>query len=216
MISLGIHTAGPFCGVAILKDGEIVAEQETAMRRGHDQFLPGIVEETAKTSGVNLMELSSVSVCVGPGSFTGIRIGVAFARGLALSNNVKAIGVSSLEALLGKPPKTNTLVLLPAKIRPPDLTFWAQHFNDEGLSDPIELSAYDVQSYVEGGAKIVANNEAAETLLGILPGVEVERAEAKAAGVPLWASTAAKNVLREPSPLYVRAPDAIPAKSPLL
>ena len=214
--ALGIHTAGPFCGVALLEGSSVCAVREDPMRRGHDQFLPGLVQSVLDEAGVSMSQIDRFSVCVGPGSFTGIRIGVAFARGLALANGKQAFGVTSLEALVSEPTTHPALAVIPAKLRPPDQTFWAQKLDGTLRSDPVELSANDLTSHLSSGHSLICTPNAVDTLKTCAPEIEPDARPVTAAGVAQWAKHLTADTMRAPSPLYVRDPDAIPAKSPLL
>lgn len=212
MITLGIHTAGQFCGAAVL-DGELVlCEHSEPMKRGHDQRLPVVVSEVMTAAGLNFADVSKIAVCVGPGSFTGIRVGVAFARGLALANGLKAVGVTSLEALVGLPPNLPTLALIPARVRLPDQSFWAQPFADGQVSEPYELDADKLVNLATAETDIVTTPEGAEIIGAILPDRALKVWYPKASGAALWAIHCAEPQFRSPSPLYVRDPDAIPAR----
>ncbi|HEY4192454.1 MAG TPA: tRNA (adenosine(37)-N6)-threonylcarbamoyltransferase complex dimerization subunit type 1 TsaB, partial [Mesorhizobium sp.] len=67
--------------------------------KGHAERLMAVIADALKAGGVNYAGLSTIAVSVGPGSFTGVRVGVSAARGLALALKIPAIGVTTLEAL---------------------------------------------------------------------------------------------------------------------
>ena len=99
MLILAIDTAGPACAVAILRDDAILAETSEAMSRGHaERLMPMIISALAE-AGIAFGDLDRIAVTIGPGSFTGVRVGVAAARGLALALDIPAVGVGSLDAL---------------------------------------------------------------------------------------------------------------------
>jgi tRNA threonylcarbamoyl adenosine modification protein YeaZ len=77
-----------------------MARAERRVGRGHADFLMPIIETALHKAGLRYKELERVAVTTGPGSFTGVRVGVAAARGLALALGVEAVGISSLEALI--------------------------------------------------------------------------------------------------------------------
>ena len=216
MLTLGIHTAGPACAATLLRGETCLAELSEPMRRGQDEHLPRIVAEVARQADVELHKLDQIAVCVGPGSFTGIRIGVAFARGLALANGVEARGVTSLQALCVSLPRP-TLGLIPAKLRPPDLSFWAQDFSLQETEEPVELGVADLIAHwkaaADGGRtpSLATTTEGVETLNANLPYSVVQMVEPSAASVALYAVRFPSSV-RAPSPVYVREPDAVPAK----
>lgn len=216
MICLAIHSAGPSCGVAILKGDECLAEMTEPMRRGHDQRLPILAGQVCQAAGLRFQDIDTFAVCVGPGSFTGIRVGVAFARGLALANAGMAVGVTSLEALLATPGGTDTLALIPARQRPPDQSFWAQSFTPGGIpGEPEELDASLLASRYHEALHIVTTPDGEEMVRGFLPDAVILTKNFSASDVGRWAVYRPQTTRRAPSPLYVRAPDAIPARPAL-
>ncbi|MGU3495228.1 tRNA (adenosine(37)-N6)-threonylcarbamoyltransferase complex dimerization subunit type 1 TsaB [Xanthobacteraceae bacterium A53D] len=101
MYVLAIDTALAACSVAVL-DAEadtIVAGDSLLMERGHAEALVPIVEQVMRDAGLEFHELWRVAVTVGPGSFTGLRVGLSAARGFALVAGQPAVGVTTLAAL---------------------------------------------------------------------------------------------------------------------
>lgn len=99
MLVLGIDTSLDACSVAIVRDGETLAHLHEKMTRGQAERLAPMVREAAQAAGIAFAEVDRVAVITGPGSFTGVRVGLSFARALALSIAKPCIGVSTLEAL---------------------------------------------------------------------------------------------------------------------
>ncbi len=99
MLLLAIDTAGPACAVAVVRDGEVLAWTSEEIGRGHAERLMPMIEAALGKAGVSFANLEAVAVTAGPGSFTGVRVGVAAARGLALALDIPAIGIGSLDAL---------------------------------------------------------------------------------------------------------------------
>lgn len=101
VLTLAIDCSAVLCAVAVHDDGEdrVLAEQSPAIGRGHAERLPGVVETVMRDAGLQLPQVGRIGVTIGPGSFAGIRVGVAFARGLALTLGIQAVGVGSLDAL---------------------------------------------------------------------------------------------------------------------
>ncbi|WP_420406632.1 tRNA (adenosine(37)-N6)-threonylcarbamoyltransferase complex dimerization subunit type 1 TsaB [Hoeflea sp.] len=101
MLTLAIDCSAVLCAVAVHESGEdrVLAEQTPAIGRGHAERLPGIVEAVMQDAGLQFSRIDRIGVTIGPGSFAGIRVGVAFARGLALTLGIRAVGVGSLDAM---------------------------------------------------------------------------------------------------------------------
>lgn len=99
MLVLGIDTSLDACSVAIVRDGETSAHLRAEMNRGQAERLAPMVREAVQQAGVTFAQIDRVAVTTGPGSFTGVRVGLSFARALALSLGKPCVGVSTLEAL---------------------------------------------------------------------------------------------------------------------
>ena len=96
---LAIETSGDLCSVAI-GDGEgVVAEVTSDRIRGHNEFLLPAIDQLLSTGGYRLRQLDGIAVGVGPGSFTGLRLGIGVAQGLAFGADLGVMPVSSLAAL---------------------------------------------------------------------------------------------------------------------
>ncbi|AIW14586.1 tRNA (adenosine(37)-N6)-threonylcarbamoyltransferase complex dimerization subunit type 1 TsaB [Vibrio tubiashii] len=95
---LALDTATENCSVALLVDDKVYVRSEVAPRDHTKKVLP-MVDEVLKEAGVNLTELDALAFGRGPGSFTGVRIGIGIAQGLAFGADLPMIGVSTLEAM---------------------------------------------------------------------------------------------------------------------
>lgn len=95
---LAIESSAKTASVGIVRDGVTLAETFQNNGLTHSKTVLPMVEQILKTSGVSLKELRAIAVAAGPGSFTGLRIGVAAAKGLALAADKPCIGVSTLAA----------------------------------------------------------------------------------------------------------------------
>lgn len=104
MILLAFDTAGPHCAAAVLRGGKVAAARLEPMARGQSERLMPMLEALLAEAGAGWGDLARIGVGTGPGNFTGIRIGVSAARGLAMALGVPAIGVTSTDALLDGAP----------------------------------------------------------------------------------------------------------------
>ncbi len=98
-IILSIETATSVCSVAVHKAGALVAHSEFHLDKVHATALTPTIDFLLKQCGIKQQELSAVAVSKGPGSYTGLRIGVAVAKGLCFTLNIPLIGVETLEAM---------------------------------------------------------------------------------------------------------------------
>jgi len=99
MTLLVLDTAQGLCTVALGQDGRVIASRSEPMTRGHQERLPVLVETVLAEAGIPASVLEVVAATRGPGSFTGLRVGLAFAQGLAAATGARPIGLSSLDAL---------------------------------------------------------------------------------------------------------------------
>lgn len=98
---LVIDTSGPECAAGIYDAGKgaLVAAKSETLGKGHAERLIPMIDEVLAQAGLTLKDMTRIGVTIGPGSFTGIRVGVAAARGFALSLGIPAIGVTTLQVV---------------------------------------------------------------------------------------------------------------------
>ena len=96
---LMIDTSGPACGVAIMADGRLVYEAELTHRQTHSQRVMPMVDTALQMSDMTAADMDVFGAVVGPGSFTGVRIGVSTVKALAHAANKPCVAVDALEAL---------------------------------------------------------------------------------------------------------------------
>jgi tRNA threonylcarbamoyladenosine biosynthesis protein TsaB len=99
MTILGLDTATAFTTVGLVRDGATVAEVAERADTGHAARLPALVARVLEQSTVTLQQVDAIVVSTGPGSFTGLRVGLGFAKGIAFAGGLRIAGVSTLEAL---------------------------------------------------------------------------------------------------------------------
>src|SRR3984885_8897645 len=100
MLILAIDTALDACAACILDTdaGELIAQESQAMKRGHAEALMPLIGRVMKASGLGFAGLDRIAVTTGPGSFTGLRVGLSAARGIALAAGKPVVGLTTLTA----------------------------------------------------------------------------------------------------------------------
>lgn len=96
---LGIDSSAKSASVAVTENGKIISSFYINTGLTHSQTLMPMVDNALKCAGLTLKDIGLIAVNKGPGSFTGIRIGVAAAKGLAFADNIPTVGVSTLESM---------------------------------------------------------------------------------------------------------------------
>ncbi|MFC2107723.1 tRNA (adenosine(37)-N6)-threonylcarbamoyltransferase complex dimerization subunit type 1 TsaB [Bacteroidota bacterium] len=96
---LNIETATPICSVAISQDGELLAIRESKEKNSHSAKLNTFIEEMMEEAKVSYKDLDAVAVSMGPGSYTGLRIGVSAAKGFCYAMDIPLIGIPTLMSM---------------------------------------------------------------------------------------------------------------------
>jgi tRNA threonylcarbamoyladenosine biosynthesis protein TsaB len=101
-VILAIETAGSACSAAVGRGGVVLAAERVALRHGHAELLLPMIERVMDKAGLAPSQLDTVAVAIGPGGFTGIRVGLAAAQGIALAIGARLVGVSSFAAVAAR------------------------------------------------------------------------------------------------------------------
>lgn len=96
---LNIESATEICSISIASNGELIALKETTESQQHAKLLTVFIDELFKENSISIKELDAVAVSKGPGSYTGLRIGVSAAKGIAYAGGLPLIAISTLQAL---------------------------------------------------------------------------------------------------------------------
>jgi len=112
---LNLETSTQVCSVAIARDGNCLTVARSKELMGHAANLTLLIEKVLKKSGTGINQLDAVAVSRGPGSYTGLRIGVSTAKGIAYASDLRLIGVPTLQALAIEAGQSGTFVKLHQK-----------------------------------------------------------------------------------------------------
>lgn len=126
MLILGIETATESVGVAVGGHEGVIASFEVARGRRHAETLAPAVEFVCRQADVDLRDLAVIAVDVGPGLFTGMRVGIATAKALAMALRLPMIGISSLD-LLAFPVRHTDRIVVPVIDARKGEVFWAMY-----------------------------------------------------------------------------------------
>lgn len=209
---LVIDTALGLCTAGVFKvDGGAVRElglRSEPMSKGHSERLAGFARDAVAGSGLRFADLDRIGVTVGPGSFTGLRVGMAFALGLGAALDRPVVGLSSLDALAASVEAASVAALIDARRGQVYARFFA-HGVPAGGPEALSL---------EAGAERIAGLASDATLVG--SGAALFDDPARSASVlslagPTPAALARLTAKADPElaparPLYLRAPDALP------
>ena len=190
---LAFDTSAAHCAAALLLPGEVIHKLEP-MEKGQAERLIPLLEDLLAEGGIGWSDLKAIAVGTGPGNFTGVRISVAAARGLALGLGIPAVGVTRLEALAYGLPRPVMVI-------------------EDARRDQVYL-----QLFTDGGAGVA---HLADRVVPACPATGSAAGDgALAAAMPLAEAIArigaerARTPQPRPAPFYLRGADAAPPSDP--
>ena len=215
---LALDTAMAACSVAVLDTDRIapLASAYVPMERGHAEALAPMVKQAMQDSGLGFPQIERIAVTVGPGTFTGVRIGLAMARGLGLARDIPVIGIDTLSAIAANEPASDAPLLVTADARNGDVYSAAFDAARRVIRKPMIVTAASAadgmppSTIIMGtSAKaVIAASGRSDLVLSTRGDLPVAaRFGAMAAILP--------NPGVMPAPLYLRQPDAKPQAAPL-
>lgn len=208
---LALDTTMAACSAAVIDtDGSLpLAAAFVPLERGHAEALPPMVAEVVSQSGLALSQIDRIVVTVGPGTFTGVRIGLAFARGLGLARHIPVIGIDSLSAIAANEGATAPLLVV-----------------SDARNDEVYAAVFDAGRKLIAGPKVTTAAAAAldmpseAVVLGsasraaLAASTRTDLVLSQAGELPVAAHFARLGIEvapgAMPAPLYLRAPDAKP------
>ena len=214
---LAIDTALDACAVCVATDesDDVLAEESVTLARGHAEALLPMIERVVARIEGGFESLSRVAVTVGPGSYTGLRVGLSAARAIGLATGVPVVGVTTLSALLAPQLALNGDGLIAAAIdaRHGAIYFQAMSIAGGVVVPPRHLALADAVAQL-GDRAVTAVGSGAPALVEALNAAGTEAALADTAA-PQIAWIASLGLVADPEqalprPLYLRGPDAQP------
>ncbi len=213
---LSLDTALTACSVALWCDGAVDAKHFAPMDRGQSEAIMPMVRQVMAEAGARFSDIDLVAVTIGPGAFTGLRIGLAAARGLALAANLPCLGVTTLDAVaagVATAERNAGTVLVVLETKRDDV--YAQLFDSDlnQLNLPSAVVPERLNGAFPPGPLTVAGN-AAPRVAAALERAGISVSLSTAPGLPdaaVVARIAAQHwrpgqILSPPSPLYLRPP----------
>jgi tRNA threonylcarbamoyladenosine biosynthesis protein TsaB len=218
---LAIDTALEACAAAVLdteREG-LVAQESLPMQRGHAEALMPLLARVMERANFEFTALDRIAVTVGPGSFTGLRVGIAAARGLSLATGNPAVGLTTLASFAAPLVAADEMLPVVAAVDARHDHVYLQIFGPGGrtvVAPRIASLAEAVRVCASGAPRLTGN--AAELLAAAWPAGEqppglVAQKSAPDIGWVARLGSVAPATSQPPKPLYLRAPDAQPQVS---
>jgi len=224
MIILAIDTALDACSAAVLDTdaGNTLAIESQPMQRGHAEALMPLIGRVMKASGTAFAALDRIAVTTGPGSFTGLRVGLSAARGIALATDRPAVGLTTLAAYAAPVVAENGGHPILSAIDARHDHVYFQLVGGDGspmlkpkvapIAEALEAAQFGALHLVGNAANILAERWPADAT----PPIKIESQAAPDIIWVAWVGAAVNPETAPARPFYLRAPDAKPPKDQLL
>ncbi|MFO1111562.1 MAG: tRNA (adenosine(37)-N6)-threonylcarbamoyltransferase complex dimerization subunit type 1 TsaB [Bradyrhizobium sp.] len=218
MLILAIDTALDACAASVLDTdrNQVIALESTAMKRGHAEALMPMVARVMKQSGIGFADLDRIAATTGPGSFTGLRVGLSAARGIALAANKPVVGITTLTAFAAPHVSEHgeNPIISAIDARHDQVYLQVNTGHGESLLTPRVAPIQEALAASRLGAPLLVGN-AANLLAERWPKdadqpVKVDQQAAPDIVWVAWLAAAVDPAVATPRPFYLRAPDAKP------
>jgi len=188
---LGLDTTGVHCSAALVDEAKVLAYKSEEMGRGHAERLAPMIQEILADAGLTSKEIDKIAVCTGPGSFTGLRVALAFAKGFALPRKLPVVGLPSLAIWAAQAdPQGQKKIVSVADVRRGELC-WNAVFKGRLIQAPITQTVTTARSKISKlSPDLVLEDEGVDARVLAWLGAQLSPQDYPAA------------------PLYSRAPDA--------
>jgi tRNA threonylcarbamoyladenosine biosynthesis protein TsaB len=223
MLILAIDTALDACAAGVLdtRTSKLVAHESLPMKRGHAEALMPLIAGVIKASGIGFADLDRIAVTTGPGSFTGLRVGLSAARGIGLASGKPVVGITTLTAYAAPVVSENGEYPIISAIDARHDHVYFQVVSGDGTSlvRPRVASIEEALQAAQFGAPHLVGN-AAGILAARWPADAPKPVRVDAQPAPDitwigWLGAAVNPQTALARPYYLRAPDAKPQVSPL-
>ena len=220
MLILAIDTALDACAACVLDTdaARLIAQESQAMKRGHAEALMPLIGRVIRQAGIAFAALDRIAVTTGPGSFTGLRVGLSAARGIGLAADKPVVGLSTLTAYAAPVVGQNAAQPVVSAIDARHDQVYFQVVSGDGGSlmrprvAPIEealgAAQFGAVHLVGNAAQILADRWPAD----VLPPFKVDPQPAPDIAWLAWLGAAVSPDIAPARPYYLRAPDAKPQK----
>ena len=217
MLILAIDTALDACSAGVLDTGTatMIAQESLPMKRGHAEALMPLIARVMEQSGVSFAQLDRVAVTTGPGSFTGLRVGLSAARGIALAAGKPVVGLTTLTAYAAPLVRESGVdpIISAVDARHDHVYFQVVSGNGSSLLRPRVAPIEEALAAARFGAPILVGN-AADILAARWPAdappMRVIQQPAPDINWVAWVGAAVSPDNAPARPYYLRAPDAKP------
>lgn len=212
MLILAFDTTAAACSVALVKDGSAVAHIRELMDQGQAEILMPQIEEVMAKGQAPYSALDRIAVTTGPGSFTGVRVGLSTARALGLAAGKPVVGINSLEAIAAAVPEVerrrHSVILAVVDTKRGDL--YAQLFSaadNAARTAPAALAPADIAAWIGEERDVLVTGDGAAEAFACLPGATASTADPLPDAVILARLAQTRTIdPAGPLPLYVLPP----------
>jgi tRNA threonylcarbamoyladenosine biosynthesis protein TsaB len=220
MLILALDTALDACAAAVLdtRAGKLIAVESQSMKRGHAEALMPLIARVMKESGLPFAALDRIAVTTGPGSFTGLRVGLSAARGIGLAAGKPVVGLTTLSAYAAPvvSESGDNPVISAIDARHDQIYFQVVSHDGSTLVRPkvapiaeaLEAAQFGAPHLVGNAAAILADRWPSDSP----PPFKVEALAAPDIIWVAWLGAAVDPATAPPKPFYLRAPDAKPSQ----
>ena len=213
MKCLAINTAGKILSIAVVEDDKCLYLFEEEERRGQGNLLIGYIEKAIKELNMPFEDIDLMAVVTGPGSFTGIRVGIAATRGYSIATRIPVIGVSAFDMF--EKLKEGKINIIAIESWREELYFAFRDEAGKDITSPVNISPKSLLEYLKSNnilkSKFIVSGDAKDKLKEVLPEAEfIDCSSINAvdvAKIAMAKKDKSSNSFEKPKPYYMRTAD---------